>query len=277
MPRNRMIKCEFWTSEQVLSCSPLSRLLFIGLWNFADDNGVHQASYLRLKAEIFPADEFTIENIKNLINELISNNLLIEYEAENKKYWMVTGWKQHQKIDKPTYRHPLPSLKSDDISETSLPYIDEHSTSVHRNIDNNSTTSSRIVATKEKKKKVKEKNNIGEVKTSPVDAISTDIQEIFQYWQEIMNHPKAKLDKKRKKIIKDALELGYSIGELKQAIDGCSKTPHNMGKNDRHQIYDDIGLILRDSDHIERFINNSNINPHTNGDQSLPDFMKGVL
>ena len=54
MSRIRTVKPEFWTSEQIIACSPIARLLFIGLWNFCDDNGVHPASYIRLKAEVFP-------------------------------------------------------------------------------------------------------------------------------------------------------------------------------------------------------------------------------
>ena len=56
MSRIRTVKPEFWTSEQIIACSPIARLLFIGLWNFCDDNGVHPASYIRLKAEVFPPD-----------------------------------------------------------------------------------------------------------------------------------------------------------------------------------------------------------------------------
>ncbi len=108
MSRIRTIKPEFWTSEQVVSCSPIARLLFIGLWNFSDDNGVHPASYVRLKAEVFPVDNFSIEEVKCWIGELIANDLLREYAVENKVFWIVTGWKSHQRIDRPTYRHPLP-------------------------------------------------------------------------------------------------------------------------------------------------------------------------
>ena len=78
MSRIRTIKPEFWTSEQVIACSPISRLLFIGLWSFCDDNGVHPASYIRLKAEVFPANNFSTPEIKQWINELINNELLKE-------------------------------------------------------------------------------------------------------------------------------------------------------------------------------------------------------
>src|SRR5579872_4397225 len=88
MSRIRTIKPEFWTSEQVLSCSPLTRLLFIGLWNFCDDNGVHQASYVRLKAEVFPVDCFTSDEIKKMISELILHDLIREYVIDDKTYWI---------------------------------------------------------------------------------------------------------------------------------------------------------------------------------------------
>jgi hypothetical protein len=107
MPRIRTVKPEFWTSEQVVECSPTSRLLFIGMWNFSDDNGIHPVSCKTLKMQIFPGDNFTPEDISRMIDELKKASLLIEYTVNSKKYWQVTGW-HHQKIDKPNFRYPLP-------------------------------------------------------------------------------------------------------------------------------------------------------------------------
>ncbi|PCH57211.1 MAG: hypothetical protein COC15_01575 [Legionellales bacterium] len=89
---------------------------------------------------------------------------------------------------------------------------------------------------------------------SPPTTFSNSILEIFTYWQKRMNHPKAKLDAKRKRYIKQSLKLGYSKDDLLKAIDGCAKSPFNMGKNDRGEIYDDLNLILRDAAHIDRFM-----------------------
>lgn len=105
MARIRSIKPEFWTSEQVMECSVLARLLFIGLWNFCDDAGNHPASARTIKAEIFPADDISTEDVSRLLYELSSNGLIVLYAAQGKDYWHVTGW-QHQKIDKPTYKYP---------------------------------------------------------------------------------------------------------------------------------------------------------------------------
>ncbi len=117
MSRIRTIKPEFWTSEQVISCSPHARLLYIGLWNFCDDNGVHPASLVRIKAEIFPGDDFSTSAIHQWIDQLISNNLLCAYSDGDKPYWLVTGWKNHQRIDKPNYRYPLPKKLPDKMAD----------------------------------------------------------------------------------------------------------------------------------------------------------------
>lgn len=284
MSRIRTIKPEFWTSEQIVSCSPNARLLFIGLWNFCDDHGVHPASYVRLKAEVFPVDNFSIEETKRWIGELTNNDLVREYAANDKSYWIVTGWERHQRIDRPTYRHPTP------LSE--LKKIEDPSSNIHRTLDDNSKITRRLVADpsttewKGMEGKGMEKD-IGEVETSPVHVpsdnqpVSNDIQSIFQHWQTVMNHPRAKFDKKRQYKIEQALKLDYGAAELKQAIDGCAKTPYNMGKNDQGQRYDDLELIFRDASHIERFISNA-INPpahsaKTNGSDLTTNLMLGVI
>jgi hypothetical protein len=83
---------------------------------------------------------------------------------------------------------------------------------------------------------------------SPVDSI-------FDHWKKTMNHPKARLDEKRKKKIREALKLGYTQADLIAAIDGCAKSPYHMGNDGRNfTVYDDLELILRDAKHIDQFL-----------------------
>lgn len=84
---------------------------------------------------------------------------------------------------------------------------------------------------------------------------------IFAYWQQVLNHPKAKLDNKRRSLITSALKMGYSVDELKKAIDGISKTPHNMGRNDRGEVYDGLHVLFSNSEQIERFMRNADSPP----------------
>lgn len=106
MARIRSIKPEFWSSEQVMECSPMARLLFIGLWNFCDDGGNHVASAKTVKAEIFPGDDISSSDVQRMLDELSSNSLIAFYANGDKQYLHVTGWRKHQKIDRPTYKHP---------------------------------------------------------------------------------------------------------------------------------------------------------------------------
>jgi hypothetical protein len=111
MARIRSIKPEFFVSEQVAELSPTCRLLFVGMWLFCDDAGIHPASSRQLKMEVFPGDNIAIEEIACMVSDMLRVGLLIEYEvplgSEVKKYWQVTGW-HHQKIDRPRFIHPQP-------------------------------------------------------------------------------------------------------------------------------------------------------------------------
>lgn len=113
MARIRSIKPETWTSEQVMDLSRDARLLFIGMWNFCDDAGIHPGSPKRLKAEVFPGDDITSADVRRLIDEAIAVGLVDEYEVDGESFWIVTGW-HHQKIDQPTFKHPSPDGKVPD-------------------------------------------------------------------------------------------------------------------------------------------------------------------
>ena len=121
MARARTIKPSFWTSEQVMLLPVMARLLFIGMWNFADDNGVYPVSLIQLKAQIFPSDSFSLDDIKSWVSSLIEQKLIKEYSISDVKFWIITGWKKHQKIDKPTPYYPLPP---DDNSQIVTTYPD---------------------------------------------------------------------------------------------------------------------------------------------------------
>lgn len=117
MARIRSIKPEFWTSEQVMECQPLARLLFIGIWNFCDDGGNHPASEKTIKAQVFPGDDIDSTTIRLLLDELSKNGLLSFYGDSGRTYLHVNGW-HHQKIDKKTFKFPrFPGAENSDTPE----------------------------------------------------------------------------------------------------------------------------------------------------------------
>lgn len=101
MARIRTVKPEFWSNERVMACSRNSRLLFIGLWNFADDAGRCVDSAKTIKAQIFPGDDdVSSESVRGMLDELSGNGLLQKYEVDGRAYMQIVGW-NHQRIDKP--------------------------------------------------------------------------------------------------------------------------------------------------------------------------------
>lgn len=111
--RIRTVKPEFCTSEQVADVCRDARLLFILMWCFCDDRGVHPDSPKRLKMQCFPADDVTVADVSAWLGELVNAGLLHRFEADGMPFLHVTGWSKHQKIDHPSYRFPEPPHHKD--------------------------------------------------------------------------------------------------------------------------------------------------------------------
>lgn len=97
MARIRTIKPDFWTDEKVVELSAFARLLFIGLWNFADDEGRMVYSEKKIKMQIFPSDDL---NISELFGEIRGKKMVTVYKSDNIEYLQIVGFPKHQKIDK---------------------------------------------------------------------------------------------------------------------------------------------------------------------------------
>ncbi|MCI0699318.1 hypothetical protein L0337_45860, partial [candidate division KSB1 bacterium] len=83
---------------------------------------------------------------------------------------------------------------------------------------------------------------------------ATNIQMVFAHWQTVMDHPLAKLTKERRRKVQMRLKEGYTVEQLKQAIDGNKASPFHQGQNDHGTKYDDLELICRKGAQVEKFI-----------------------
>src|SRR5262245_48019118 len=106
MARIRTIKPEIWSNDKVVSVSAFARLLFIGLWNFSDDYGRGRYVVARIKMQVLPGDNV---DVAKLLNELRRAELISVYEVDGKEYFQITGWEEHQKVDrKSSGKYPTP-------------------------------------------------------------------------------------------------------------------------------------------------------------------------
>ena len=114
MARIRTIKPEFWADEKVGELEPLARLLFIGTWNLADDEGLLKLKPAYLKAQIFPYDDVTTAEVENILGTLVELEFIFPYrDQKNQDYGWIVNFRKHQRIDKPQKpKHPVPSLQN---------------------------------------------------------------------------------------------------------------------------------------------------------------------
>ena len=87
---------------------------------------------------------------------------------------------------------------------------------------------------------------------------SQEKQDLFQFWIQTcgMGPPDPQFTKERRKLLQARINDGYNLDALAMAIEGCSRTPHNQGKNDRGQKFMKWELILRDAEKVDYFIAN---------------------
>lgn len=108
MARIRTIKPEFWEDEKLAKFPVYARLLFIGTWNFADDNGVLLANPVLMKSHIFPYEDIGISTISEWIDTLVENGMLIRTTYNGKDYLVIRKFLIHQKINRKSIRINIP-------------------------------------------------------------------------------------------------------------------------------------------------------------------------
>ena len=84
----------------------------------------------------------------------------------------------------------------------------------------------------------------------------TEILEIFEHWQSVTNHTKAKLIPKRRAMIHARLREGYTVEQCKAAIDYIATDPFYHGDNKQKKAYDDLSNALRNGEQIEKLGSN---------------------
>lgn len=74
MAKIRGIKPEYWTDEAIVELSRDARLLFIGMWNFACDNGHLADKPRQIKMRVLPADDVDVDS---LLEELVAAERIV--------------------------------------------------------------------------------------------------------------------------------------------------------------------------------------------------------
>ena len=140
MAKIRGVKPDYWTDEDVVELSIAARLLFVGMWNYACDNGHMQDKPKQIKMRILPADDV---NASELIRE-ISDLGLISREGG----WItITNLRRHQKVDRryfTTCGHPGCEPPQETVSQRESRRVPAVQTAGTRGGHDVSTASARV-------------------------------------------------------------------------------------------------------------------------------------
>ena len=102
--RIRTIKPDFWTSTDIAGLSEAEALLFVGLWNYAQDNGVGRDDPRLLKAALYPLrDDVPAAEVERRMMRLASAGLIERYrDTHGMALFYVPKWDSHQVINRPS-------------------------------------------------------------------------------------------------------------------------------------------------------------------------------
>lgn len=98
MAKIRGFKPDLWTDEDFVEVSPFARLLWMGMWNYACDNGHLQDKSKQIKMRVLPTDDV---NCADLLRELEKQGLieradgwitvpnLTHHQSPHKRWWVL--------------------------------------------------------------------------------------------------------------------------------------------------------------------------------------------
>lgn len=129
MSRARNIKPGFFKNDLLAECSPLARILFVGLWCEADREGRLEDRAKRIKAECLPYDDC---DVSALLDELNVRGFIFRYEVNGSQYIAIPEFLKHQNPHCKEQASSIPAPEKHSASTVQAPVKHDESTEVAR-------------------------------------------------------------------------------------------------------------------------------------------------
>jgi len=125
--RIRTVKPAFWTNEKMAVMPDFTRLLALGLLNYADDHGYFWANCLMIRGALFPFEEDSTRIRRALAQLATEGYLRLGKCPDGREAGQVVNFSKHQRVDRATESEIQP-LASFDEPSTNVPRVlDDHS------------------------------------------------------------------------------------------------------------------------------------------------------
>jgi hypothetical protein len=174
----------------------------------------------------------TPKQISGWLREMKDAGLIRFYEAKGEPYLQVVGFETSQpagKNGKRMKRFPFPGesegIRVNPELSGSAQASEHTNDNENNNEDDNENTSRAATAVA-----------------------------VFDFWRKESGHDHAHFTDKRRRKVLARLRDGYPAERIELGIRGCLMSEFHQGKNDSGQKFDDLELICRDGEHLEKFI-----------------------
>ena len=244
MARKRMIDPGIWSSEDFSKLTSFSKLVFIGLFSLADDEGRGKANPSYLKSMLFPYEEgIRSADIKKTLQEIASTMSVIFYTHDEKEYYALKSWGKFQTINRPS-PSDVPDPPSDSLSVHGG--LTEDSVSAHGGLSEDSVNAhGGLMPKRKEEEKEKEEEEKGKEEAR---APGIPYQKIVNMYNDLC--PKMnrcmKISDARERAVKARYSSGYVLEDFEKLFRLAGESRFLNGGNDRNWRAD-FDWLVRDA------------------------------
>jgi hypothetical protein len=266
--RLRTLKPSFFSDDVLAELSPLHRILFQGLWCYADREGRLKDRPRQLKAQVLPFDEADVES---MLWDLHRKGFILRYvHGDGERAIQVKEFSKHQKPHPKEAASEIPAPTSQDWASREISRQGKTRVGMHENPgvcepgglgdiglgDSCLSTSPHKTASPPTSEEVPLLSVEEEEATSTVGAI------LAHYLEAVGAagfHAKATDDKRR--LIRRRLEEGWKPDQLISAINGLTWSDWHMGRDPKTKgkRWCTLDYAIGDNKAIERWLNEQKI------------------
>ena len=249
--RIRSIKPEILEDEKTSNLTDHEWRLFVSLWLLADDYGNFRADTRWLTSQVFWATDN--QDSREPLETLARLSVIRLYAVNGQSYGSIINWTKHQKID-----HP---------SSPSVPGPDKEDHEQKQPVTESSRDTTDVLARTSRESRWslapdqdQDQDQDQDPTIVPRESARAPVLAVFEHYR--IHHPAARvIGKKTETLLRARLSEGFTVDELKKAIDGNHRDPHCCGQNDRGKEYHDLELIVRDDSHVRKYIASADAAP----------------
>jgi len=125
LARKRFIDPSFWTDIEISKLTPVERLLFIGCFSNADDEGRLPGNPAYLRSVVFPYDDISLDEIRGMRDSIISTcKNMVLYEVDGNEFIALSKWSRYQS---PRYSKPsqFPAPPTEPVEKPAVEQVEK--------------------------------------------------------------------------------------------------------------------------------------------------------